>query len=236
MSDDAKLDNEESKQPSEDKSVESRRKFTKAGLGGGAVLMSLLSRPALGTNYANAPGCTASVMASVSAGTSLQHDISTCRFGCTVFFWCEEAPAIAWTSAGALAGTSTNFNLTFPCQNGGLTWMGGSPSLLDVLLEKFDQKNKGFLNIAARQTVAAWLNAGILNSGPDSYFEWTQTEIREGYCQRYDDWKGAPNRDAKRSAKAALTAWGARMEEFNNRNCPIPDFDDQTNMFYYPKW
>ena len=98
MSDDIKnrdLDSTPSQdQDTKDTSIkQSRRQFTKAGVGGGAVLLTLYSRPSLGTGgYSGGGECAHSVMASYAMGNNMSADMSViddCRRpkDCSKRFW-----------------------------------------------------------------------------------------------------------------------------------------------------
>ena len=81
--------------------AESRRKFTKTGLIGGAVLMSLGGRSALagGKNKNNEwnNNCSVDTILSVyNGGSQYDFDISKCQFGCTPGFWQGGAAAKSW--------------------------------------------------------------------------------------------------------------------------------------------
>ena len=231
MSDDAKVDNEESKQPLEEKAVESRRKFTKAGLGGGAVLMSLLSRPALGSGY-NDPRCTGSILASIDAGSSLHDfDPDECRFGCTPGYWCPGQPAdqYAWQWITSRTGITpwSKFSDIFSCGPGPAVYNDqelfpdGSDTMLEDILCIPNGAGPAFLKQSARHSIAAWLNAQILGV---YYSPYTPIEIVNGYCAAFSAWENAEN-------TGPLSNWHLEMAGLNERGkCPLNA--DPDNIFY----
>lgn len=222
MSDDIKLDQDESKKSLEDKPVESRRKFAKTGLAGGAVLMSLLSRPALGTGT-NDPRCTGSILASIDAGSSLHNfDPDDCRFGCTPGFWCGGAAGLAWNKIGQLTGGISlwsKFSDVFPCGPGPLGNGISSNSEIKVIL-CMPNRGPSYLKQSARHSLAAWLNAHIMGSlfGP------TPEQIVQGYCSAFAAWQNDNNNTGP------LSNWHHEMKNLNERGCPLNN--DPNNMFY----
>jgi len=81
MGDDIKLDKDESKKSLDDQPKATRRRFAKTGLGGGAVLMSLLSRSAFGSSAQ----CSTSILASYNL--SAHPDLAKCEFACEPNHW-----------------------------------------------------------------------------------------------------------------------------------------------------
>ncbi len=221
MSDDIKLEQDESKKPLEDKPVESRRKFAKTGLAGGAVLMSLLSRPALGTGY-NDPRCTGSILASIDAGSSLHDfDADDCRFGCTPGFWCGGAARKAWTKIGQLSGISlsSSFSEIFSCGPGPIAPdVDGSTEISRILC--IPNEGPSHLKQSARHSIAAWLNATIMGS----FFGPTPEQIVQGYCSAFAAWQNDNNNTGP------LSNWHHEMKDLNERGCPLNN--DPNNMFY----
>lgn len=231
MSDDIKLDQDENKKPDDDKQLKSRRKFAKSGIAGGAVLMSLLSRPALGTGY-NDPRCTGSIMASVEAGSSLHDfDPDDCKFGCTPGFWCGGAAGLAWLKIGQLTGgihPGSRFSDVFPCAPGPQVFddpevfpQGGNTPLEEILC--IPNRGEAFLKQSARHSIAAWLNANIMGS----FFGPTPGQIVDGYCSRYEAWHA---NQGNAGLIADLEAWHQAMKNLNERGCPLDN--DPNNMFY----
>lgn len=221
MTDDAKLDNENSKLPPEDKAVESRRKFTKAGLGGGAVLMSLLSRPAMATG-GNDPRCTGSILASIDAGSSLHNfDPDDCRFGCTPGFWCGGAAGLAWNKISQLTGISlsSKFSDVFACGPGPIAPdVDGNTEISRILC--VPNEGPSHLKQSARHSLAAWLNANIMGS----FFGPTPAEIEQGYCAAFAAWQNDNNNTGP------LINWHHAMKNLNERGCPLNN--DPNNEFY----
>jgi hypothetical protein len=231
MSDDIKLDQDDSKKPLEDKSLESRRKFTKAGIGGGAVLMSLLSRPAT-AGFNNDPRCTGSILASIDAGTSL-HDFNPdeCRFGCTPGFWSLKvnnkgtySPPPTWRAweylgmADAILHPTTQFIDLFTCGPG--PGFNQGTTLFDIV--GIPNENSSFLKQAARHSIAAYLNAKILGAG---HFGLYPADVISGYCMAYKDWVDSGETDG-----SSLSTWHGQMASLNERNCPLDN--NPSNPFY----
>lgn len=222
MIDDIKPGQENSETSLDDKPVASRRRFTKVGLGGGAVLMSLLSRPALG----NGVECTASILASIDAGTSL-HGGLDCqdKVGCSADYWCSaDASLEAWQRILFLTGVTpdTSFASIFSC-GPWTTETDGSPMLLSSLL-------CGTLTDiqvqAARQAIAAWLNATILNATDQgNLFGLTAGYIVAEYCNAYQSWIASDmtNNAALYDLHTSLVTW-------NTKSCPLNN--DPDNFFY----
>lgn len=232
MSDDIKLDQDESKKPDDDKQLESRRRFTKSGITGGAVLMSLLSRPALGTGY-NDPRCTGSILASIDAGSSLHDfDPDDCRFGCTPGFWCPGQPpdirAWNWITGHTGINPWSKFSDIFPCGPGPAEFNGkelfpdGPDTMLEDILCIPNGAGPAFLKQAARHSIAAWLNTNILGM---FYSPLSPTDVVNGYCAAFDAWELDNNNSGP------LANWHEQMAAFNERgDCPLNN--DPNNIFY----
>jgi len=226
MSDDIKLDQEDNKEPLDDKPLESRRKFAKTGLAGGAVLMSLLSRPA-SAGYNNDPRCTGSILASIDAGTSLHNfDPDECRFGCTPGFWGLKedekggyGPPPAWRAWDVIGlDPMTEFSTLFGCGPGpGFT----DGTTLNAIL-RIPNNNTSFLKQSARHSIAAYLNATILGTG---HFGLTPAAVISGYCMAFQDWVDSGETDG-----SSLSTWHSQMAALNERNCPLDNNPD--NPFY----
>ncbi|MEZ5524671.1 MAG: hypothetical protein R3E62_06860 [Pseudomonadales bacterium] len=231
MSDNKKLDQEKDNHIEEDQR-ESRRRFAKSGIAGGAVLMSLLSRPALGTGY-NDPRCTGSILASIDAGTSLHDfDPDECRFGCTPGFWCPGPPPAqrAWNWITAHTGITpwSKFSDIFPCGPGPAEFNDKElfPEGPDTMLEDIicipNGAGPAFLKQSARHSIAAWLNANILGV---FYSPLSPLDVVNGYCAAFDAWMLDENNTGP------LENWHQQMAAFNERgNCPLNN--DPNNIFY----
>jgi hypothetical protein len=231
MSDDIKLDQKDNKEPLEGKPLESRRKFAKTGLAGGAVLMSLLSRPALGTGY-NDPRCTGSILASIDAGSSLHDfDPDECRFGCTPGYWCPGQPAdyYAWQWIKNHTGIDawSKFKDIFPCGPGPAEYNNqelfpdGENTMLEDILCIPNGAGPAFLKQSARHSIAAWLNAQILGV---YYSFYTPMQIVDGYCSAFAAWENGGN-------SGPLSNWHLEMAGLNERgDCPLNA--DSNNIFY----
>lgn len=116
MTDDIKQGQDERKKPDDDKQLESRRRFTKSGLAGSAVLMTLLNRPALATDGNE---CTASIL--MSANLSAHPDQDKCKdLGCSPGYWkqgdtrgVDDHHTNAWIDVATQSGGSAALGSTF---------------------------------------------------------------------------------------------------------------------------
>ncbi|MCB1664105.1 MAG: hypothetical protein KDI20_16050, partial [Pseudomonadales bacterium] len=219
MADDVKTESDDKKQL--EGQVESRRNFTKSGIAGGAVLMSLLSRPALGTGFTD-PRCSGSVLASIDAGSSLHNfDPEACRMGCTPGFWCYGQPpdTKAWDRIKQLTGVDPwwEFSALFGCGPG--PGFAQGTELNQILC--IPNENTSFLKQSARHSIAAWLNATIMSG----FFELTPQQVVNGYCTAYTAWKNNNNNTGP------LINWHSQMASLNERNCPLNN--DANNFFYH---
>lgn len=237
MSDDTKLDQEQGVKSAEQQ-LQSRRRFAKSGLAGGAVMMSLLSRPASATYGGTIdPKCTGSILASIDAGTSLHDfDPEDCRFGCTPGFWQGGQPSErAWAkitqidpnvypeqlfenvfTCGALDGNNNIVHAP------GFTTPGGQPmTLFDVV--NIPNHSTADLKQAARHGLAALLNAMIMGI---YYSPYTPAEIIADYCQAFAAWVSSGQTDS-----SALGAIHDKYRPLNERdNCPLNN--NPNNIFY----
>jgi len=230
MSDDTKSDQEKSKKQLDEERLTSRRSFAKTGIAGGAVLMSLLSRPVLGRGLD--PRCTPSVLASIAAGTSL-HEGLECDFGCTPGFWCYGQPPDIRAWAEITAGTgithTSPFSDIFPCGPGPAEFNGkdlfpdGPATTLQDIICIPDGAGPAFLKQSARHAIAAWLNAQILGV----FFGPSPGEIVTAYCNAFDIWY---NGGAMDGSSGPLESVHSELAALNEQGCPLNNECD--NIFY----
>lgn len=238
MSDDIKLDQENDQETSEELKLQSRRKFAKSGIAGGAVLMSLLSRPALakGGRGGNDAKCTGSILASIDAGTSL-HDFDPrqCRFGCTPGFWCYgQGPDIkAWE------WIVQNTNITGPNMQF-VDLFGVEPAKTpELIAENFPNgttlndiicipngEGPAFIKQSARHAIAAVLNAHILGTFYAQQPNYSADNIINMYLTAYALWN--PEDPESGDALAVVHETFASLNEW--RDCPLDNNID--NYFY----
>ena len=124
---------------------DSRRRFTKTGLGAGTVIATLVSKPVLGAQYY----CTVSGMQ--SGNTSMHGPAVTCQ-GCSPGYW-ENSPG-SWEKFTSYSTTDTFFSVF-----GASTYV--THSLMWVL-----QNDPGSLGF---HIVAALLNASASDHGNMTY-------------------------------------------------------------------
>ncbi len=124
---------------------DSRRRFTKTGLGAGTVIATLVSKPVLGAQYY----CTVSGMQ--SGNTSMHGPAVTCQ-GCSPGYW-KNSPG-SWA-----AYTSYKTSATFVSVFGAPTY--GTKTLMQVLTD--EEGSLGF------HIVAALLNASASDNGNMTY-------------------------------------------------------------------
>lgn len=212
----------------------SRRSFAKSGIAGGAVLMSLLSRPALGSGY-NDPRCTGSILASIDAGTSLHDfDPDECRFGCTPGFWCPGQPSDArawlWISNNTGITPGNEFIDVFGC--------GPAPTAaliaenfpngttLEAILCIPNGEGPAFVKQSARHGIAALLNAHILNIFFAPVAGYAPADIITKYCLAYGDGDFSDP-----AIVQALSNYHTEMADLNERgNCPL---NNSSNNYFY---
>jgi len=178
------------------------------------VLMSLLSRPALGNDIA----CTPSILASIEAGTSL-HGGLDCQdqVGCSADYW-YSAGAEAWQRISSLTGGSITPESQFGAIFGCGPWPIAPEDLSPVLSVLLYDSGSDIQIQAAKQSVAALLNAIILNATSLGYiFGPTADDIVAGYCREF----GIND-----------LAWLTSCQALNTRSCPLNN--DPDNFFYQP--
>ena len=124
---------------------DSRRRFTKTGLGAGTVIATLVSKPVLGAQYY----CTVSGMQ--SGNTSMHGPAVTCQ-GCSPGYW-KKSPG-SWTTYTAYKTTDT-FAGVF-----GTSTYNSQTTLMEVL------NDSGSLGC---HIVAALLNASASDRGAMTY-------------------------------------------------------------------
>ncbi|WP_413437563.1 hypothetical protein ACFDAU_14245 [Sulfuriferula sp. GW1] len=124
---------------------DSRRRFTKTGLGAGTVIATLVSKPVLGAQYY----CTVSGMQ--SGNTSMHGPAVTCQ-GCSPGYW-KNSPG-SWSTY-----TSYTTSATFASVFGAPTY--GTKTLMQVLTDE-----EGSLGC---HIVGALLNASASDNGNMTY-------------------------------------------------------------------
>ena len=138
----------------------SRRRFTKTGLGAGTVIATLVSKPVLGAQYY----CTVSGMQ--SGNTSMHGPAVACQ-GCSPGYWMNSPGSFAKFTAYKTTDTFTNVF-------GTSTY--GTQTLLQVMLN-----NPGSLGF---HVVAALLNASASDLGNMTY-GYSAQEIINMYLASY---------------------------------------------------
>lgn len=207
MSDDIKLDPKNSKELHEDAPVESRRRFTKAGVAGGAVVMSLISR----SGFASPGGgsqCTMSILESIDAGTSLHDDI-VCLLGCSPGIWKGRGQSIQ--AAWAQISDTYHFDLdsffddVFGC--------GPHISVAEALGPHNPSGTP--LKQAMFQGMAAYLNALFFGS---ALFGVNADAIKNNFCTAYN---ALPDETLLDAYVGFVTPLNVHDTGGTDRTCPI---------------
>lgn len=214
---------------------ESRRKFTKTGLAGSAVALSLFNRSALGSGTGNQ--CSMSILVSVAAGGSLDPrvDPHDCQgVGCTPGIWKQEdnAPSMSgWdavgtqTHNGVTPTPSTLFSTVF-----GVDPNDFDPTITDnlTLVQAVDEtgNNMNHLRGSIRAGTAAYLNvclAVYLNSMPNLNpgLQFTYGGITDPQVI-IDDFITAYNDLVNNGNSALLNSFESLYDGLNNSEfCPL---------------
>lgn len=158
---------------------QTRRRLAKSGLLGGAVLMSLSGRSALGSgaSYGFSQNCSVDTLFSVyNGGSQYDFDVTKCEYGCTPGFWSDpanDAPSndAAWAKVTELKGWTqqTPIEAVFIAINSE-AYGPGFPvgnklkgiSLNDIMRDNANSGDDAFVKQSVRHALGAVLNSLIM--------------------------------------------------------------------------
>lgn len=223
---------------------QTRRRLAKSGLLGGAVLMSLSGRSALGSgaSYGFSQNCSVDTLFSVyNGGSQYDFDVTKCEYGCTPGFWVDptqDAPAndAAWQTIASLKGWTqdTLIEVVFNSINS------------EVYGPGFEDKNKlkgytlneilkgvqadAYVKQSVRHGLAAVLNSIMMGF----YYSngYTGDSIIDWIDAAWTDYLTAPTNSLY---QGELDSIHQTLAPLNERSCPLGggnDKDIEKNPFY----